>query len=73
MNKTTESMPQNVRKQVLNSTNKVNLILLLFGFINGFLFWYYDATVMFCYNIVMMLLLGYACLCLKKGKILFHN
>ena len=68
MNKTTESMPQNVRKQVLNSTNKVNLILLLFGFINGFLFWYYDATVMFCYNIVMMLLLGYACLCLKKGK-----
>ena len=68
MDKTTGFMPGKVRKQVLNSTNKVNLIILIFGIVNGLIFWHYEATVMFWYNIAMLIELGYACLCLKKGK-----
>lgn len=62
------SMPKNVRKHVLHSTNKVNIILFLSGIVNSLLFWYYDATVMFYYSILMMIVFGYACICLKNGK-----
>ena len=64
------SMPQNVRKHVLRSTNKVNIIVMLSGILNGLLFWYYDAPVMFWYNVLMMIEFVYACICLKKGKIM---
>lgn len=63
MNTSTGNMPQNVRKHVLHSTNKVNIILLLAGIVNSLLFWYYDATVMFYYSILMMIEFGYACIC----------
>lgn len=68
MNTSTGSMPQNVRKHVLRSTNKVNIIVLLSGIFNGLLFWYYDAPVMFWYNVLMMIEFVYACMCLKRGK-----
>lgn len=64
------SMPQAVRQHVLRSTNKVNAIVLLFGIINGFLFWYYDAAVMFYYNILTIAVFAVAWISLKQGKAL---
>ena len=58
MNTSTGNMPKNVRKHVLRSTNKVNVILLLSGIVNSLLFWYYDATVMFYYSICLFIQTG---------------
>ena len=61
-------MSQAVKEQVLRSTNRVNTVIFIYSIINGFLFWYYEATAMFWYNALLTLAFVYACISLKRGK-----
>lgn len=63
------TMPQNVTKYVYLGTKIVNIILFIFQMSQGILFWKYEASVLFYYNIVSTVTLIFACIMLKKRKI----
>ncbi len=62
-------MPKNVSDYVFKGTNMVNLVLLLFTISNAILFWIYDATFLFYFDCVKVLLIILAWFLLGKGKV----
>lgn len=63
------SMPQNVRKYVYKGTILINVVLFLCLFLQGIMFWKYDAHILTGYNFISVFLLAFSCLMLKLGKI----
>ncbi len=62
-------MPQNVKKYVYKGTTLVNLVLFISQIFHGLMFWKFDAHIMLYYNCFSILLLFFACIMLKLGKI----
>lgn len=69
MSTNSSAMPKNVTDYVFKGTNIVNLVLLIFTLCNATLFWVYDATFLFYFDCVKVVLIFFAWYLLLKGRI----